>query len=157
MHKRILDKLGPRGWKVAHAGRVLLWRIFRPRVYGVAALIRNQDGHILLIKASYLNVWHLPGGGIDGKESPADAMVRETQEEVGLTVRQFRHIETFEQKLYGATNTVSLFLVEDFEGKVQIDGREIVAVMWADPTCPPDEMTQATRRGFASLARIAYP
>lgn len=157
MHKRILDKLGPRGWKVAHAVRVMVWRVFKPRVYGVAALIRNQDGHILLIKASYLNVWHLPGGGIDGQETAAEAMVRETKEEVGLTVHAFREIERFEQNLYGATNTVSLFLVEDFEGNVQIDGREIVDVMWADPTEPPDEMTQATRRGFASLARIAYP
>lgn len=157
MHKRMLDKLGPRGWKVAHGLRVMLWRIFRPRVYGVAALIQNHNGHVLLIKASYLDVWHLPGGGIDGKESAAHAMIRETQEEVGLTVRQYRLLETFEQKLYGATNTVSLFFVEDFEGKVHIDGREIVDVMWADPAQPPDEMTQATRRGFASLARIAYP
>jgi len=52
----------------------------------VAAIIPNDDGHVLLQRRSDNGLWGLPGGGVEIGESVSTAMVREVQEETGLTV-----------------------------------------------------------------------
>ncbi|MFL6374335.1 MAG: NUDIX domain-containing protein [Pyrinomonadaceae bacterium] len=53
---------------------------------GVAAIIRDREGRILLqrTKSGY---WNLPAGAIDPGEKPAQAIVREVFEETGLVAR----------------------------------------------------------------------
>lgn len=53
---------------------------------GAFALIFDEDGAILLAHRRDMDVWDLPGGGAETGEAPWDAAVRETREEVGLTV-----------------------------------------------------------------------
>ena len=54
------------------------------------AIIENDQ--ILLVLQTYRGtpVWTLPGGGIEAGETPADAAVRETKEEVHLDVKALR-------------------------------------------------------------------
>jgi len=52
----------------------------------VAAIIGNDDGHVLLQRRSDNGLWGLPGGGVEIGESVSTAIVREVQEETGLTV-----------------------------------------------------------------------
>lgn len=52
----------------------------------VAAIITNDDGHVLLQRRSDNGLWGLPGGGVEIGESVSTAIVREVQEETGLTV-----------------------------------------------------------------------
>jgi ADP-ribose pyrophosphatase YjhB (NUDIX family) len=58
----------------------------RQRAAAYAYVVR--DGALLLTKTSALapnpGTWHLPGGGIDHGESPAETVVRELWEETGL-------------------------------------------------------------------------
>lgn len=49
------------------------------------ALIFNNHGEVLLVKEHY-NDWNLPGGGIDYGESPRQAVERELQEEINLSL-----------------------------------------------------------------------
>ena len=53
---------------------------------GVAAIIRDEVGRVLLQKRSDGGSWSLPAGAIDPGESPAQAVVREVYEETGLHV-----------------------------------------------------------------------
>jgi ADP-ribose pyrophosphatase YjhB (NUDIX family) len=57
-----------------------------PRAYGVAL----RDDAVLMVRASARSaapgVWWLPGGGIDWRESPEEALAREFVEETGLIV-----------------------------------------------------------------------
>ena len=57
----------------------------------VAAAVIRRDGRVLVTRrppGSHLGgLWEFPGGKIEGGESPADALVREIQEELGVTVR----------------------------------------------------------------------
>jgi 8-oxo-dGTP diphosphatase len=53
---------------------------------GAQARIIREDGRILLVKAAYRWRWGMPGGLMDAGESPADAVVRETLEETGLSI-----------------------------------------------------------------------
>lgn len=57
---------------------------------GVAALVRDERGHVLLQRRTDDGGWSLPAGGIDPGETPADAVAREVREETGLLVRPVR-------------------------------------------------------------------
>lgn len=60
----------------------------------VAAIIRNEAGHILFQDPGG-PFWSLPAGAIELGESPAQAVIREVYEETGLFVRPVRLIATF--------------------------------------------------------------
>ena len=57
------------------------------KLLGAAAVVRDDDGKVLLVKHSYgaLN-WEIPGGGAQPGESPVETAVREVREETGLDV-----------------------------------------------------------------------
>ena len=57
---------------------------------GVAALVRDGEGRILLMRRADDGRWGLPAGAVDPGESPAEAVVREVREETGLVVRAAR-------------------------------------------------------------------
>ena len=46
-----------------------------------------RDKKIAMIHSLKYDYYKFPGGGIEGKESPVDAMIRETREEAGLVVK----------------------------------------------------------------------
>lgn len=60
-----------------------------PKV-GAEAGIFDEEGRILLVQRSDDQRWCLPCGWVDPNETPAQAAVRETREEVGLEVRIVR-------------------------------------------------------------------
>ena len=63
------------------------WRAKQPQKMIVAKVVlRSNTGNILLAKSSYKKSWQMPGGGVENGESPEEAAVRETQEELGLAL-----------------------------------------------------------------------
>jgi len=55
---------------------------FRPNV---GMIITNGNGQVLWAQRQGQDSWQFPQGGIDGNESPRQALFRELYEEVGLT------------------------------------------------------------------------
>jgi ADP-ribose pyrophosphatase YjhB (NUDIX family) len=55
-------------------------------VVGVVAVMRNDVGELLLLRERHHDGWALPGGLLARRESPADALVRELQEEIGVVL-----------------------------------------------------------------------
>ncbi len=55
---------------------------------GVAVLFFDELGRLLIVKPNYKEGWQVPGGTVDKNESPLSAAMRETKEEVGLTVEK---------------------------------------------------------------------
>lgn len=47
-------------------------------------LLRDRRGRILLCELTYKREWDLPGGVVEPDESPADGLVRELREELGI-------------------------------------------------------------------------
>ncbi|MFG3255248.1 NUDIX domain-containing protein [Streptomyces sp. NPDC048172] len=56
------------------------------RRHGCLALIRNEEGQVLLVKPNYKPGWQLPGGGALADEDLLKACVREVAEETGLPI-----------------------------------------------------------------------
>lgn len=78
-------------------GLAILHRYFlfsRGMTLGVRVLVRNQNREILFVKHSYIDGWHLPGGGVDRGEDVYAAAIREVYEETGITdLRNLRFLD----------------------------------------------------------------
>ncbi|MDN3053234.1 NUDIX domain-containing protein [Streptomyces sp. SRF1] len=55
-------------------------------VPSVTAVVRDEQGRVLLIHKTDNDLWALPGGGHDVGESIAQTVVREVEEETGISV-----------------------------------------------------------------------
>jgi len=51
---------------------------------GAGVLLYNEAKEILIVKPSYKNYWSIPGGVVEKNESPREAALRETKEEIGI-------------------------------------------------------------------------
>ena len=59
----------------------------KPKMSVLAVIVAIiEDGKILLTKREDVEVWCLPGGGVEDGESVAEAGIREAKEETGLDV-----------------------------------------------------------------------
>ena len=55
-------------------------------VVGVTAVVRNTTGHLLMIRRTDNDLYAIPGGGQEVGETISGTVVREVQEETGITV-----------------------------------------------------------------------
>jgi len=66
---------------------------FNSTAKSVAGIIFSSDfSQVLLIKRRDVNIWVIPGGGVDPGETPAEAIVRECKEETGLSIKIERQV-----------------------------------------------------------------
>jgi 8-oxo-dGTP pyrophosphatase MutT (NUDIX family) len=128
-----------------------------PVAFGVAAIVEDADGRVVLVRHSYQPGWHLPGGGVDRGERPADAILRELREEIGLVRSATPElIGLFTRRVGIATNVIALYRVRnaEFAFKPNFEIREIIP---ADPSAPPSDTAAGTRRRLAEHAGQAVP
>ncbi len=69
-----------------------------PRARCISAVLIRDD-KVLLVKRLpqrkvYPDLWDLPGGHIEGDETPEDALRREAQEELGIDVERYQELGT---------------------------------------------------------------
>ena len=88
----------------------------KKKIAGAAVLVRNSEGHILLLKRSPQSrfapdKWGLPGGKIEKGETPLEAAVRETKEETQLVVRDVIPLGVI-------NDVVEAFFTDHYDGNV---------------------------------------
>ncbi len=124
----------------------------------VAALIRNDEGRVLLVRKRGTSAFMQPGGKRDVGESDVAALAREITEELGCRVMQnsAQALGVFDCAAAnepGFQVRAAVYAV-DIEGMIQPKA-EIDQVVWADPRVPPDlPFAPLTRDHVLPLARM---
>ncbi len=84
-------------------------------------IIRNSQQQIFITQraadAHMANKWEFPGGKIEAGETPEQALVRELQEEVGITPLGATLFEKLEYQFPDRHITLWFWLVERWEGE----------------------------------------
>lgn len=111
-----------------------------PRKRAIAqGILRNERGEILLCRLTYKTDLDLPGGIVDPRESPADCLAREVQEELGLTVVVGGLLAVNWLPPYRGWDDATLFLFDlgaiDSQAldATALLNREIAGVAWVPP------------------------
>ena len=98
--------------------------VLSPTSFGALALV-EQANKLVLVRQSYSEGWHLPGGGVQRGEPPVRAVLRELKEEIGLTwSSEPLLVGIFVRKLRLMTNIIALYRVRearfDFKPNLEI-------------------------------------
>lgn len=125
----------------------------RPMTLGVRVIATNKQGHIALVRHTYVDGWHLPGGGVDNGEDCPSAALRELQEETGI-------VTDIKPKLHGLyfnrraskRDHVALYLITGLDvEKIYISDREIAEARFFAFDALPDDVTYSTRRRLSEV------
>ena len=85
-----------------------------------AGIIRNSAGDIFITQRAadghMAGKSEFPGGKIETGETPEQALVRELQEEVGITATRYELFQTLEHTFDDRHIAFWFFMVEDWEG-----------------------------------------
>jgi 8-oxo-dGTP pyrophosphatase MutT (NUDIX family) len=139
--------------RLALMAKVTVQAMLAPVAFAACALV-VRDNKVLLVRHSYVRGWLLPGGGVGRAEPPADAVLRELKEEIGL-VRSSppEFVGLYSRRTGWVTNVIALYRVDDAEFNFR-SNFEIREVQFADPVAPPDGTPPSVRRRLLEFARL---
>lgn len=125
------------------------------RILVVAAVIR-RDGHILIAeRPAHLHqggLWEFPGGKVEAGEAVADALVRELQEELGITPTVSSPMIRIAHDYPDKSVCLDVWSVTAFEGEPH--GREGQPIRWVTPDELPRFAFPAANQPIVSAARL---
>jgi 8-oxo-dGTP pyrophosphatase MutT (NUDIX family) len=129
------------------------WRFARGLTLGVRAVVIDGNGRIFLVKHSYAEGWHLPGGGVEPGETLLEALRRELAEEgnIELVAPPALH-GIFFHPMYSNRDHIALFVVRTFrQPSIPAPNHEIVAHGFFPPDALPIDATDGTRARLAEV------
>ena len=124
-------------------------RLRRPMTMGVRAIVENADGHVFLVRHTYVSGWFLPGGGVERGEPCIEALRRELVEEGGIHLTGAPSLAGIFSNHHSFPNDhVLLYHVPDMAwqaGEATSVG-EIAESRWCAPDRLPEGTTGGTRQ-----------
>jgi ADP-ribose pyrophosphatase YjhB (NUDIX family) len=129
------------------------WRFSRPVTLGARAVVIDGQGRVFLVKHSYVEGWHLPGGGVEIGETVHDALARELAEEGNIRMMAAPQLHgVFFNKRISRRDHVALFVVREYvQDGTPRPNREIVAHGFFAPNALPEDTGGATRARIAEV------
>ncbi|HEY5280016.1 MAG TPA: NUDIX domain-containing protein [Pseudolabrys sp.] len=125
----------------------LYWRVTRAATLGARGMVIDGHGRLFLVKHSYVDGWHMPGGGVETGETMQTALARELAEEGNITLTgQPQLFAVYFNARVSRRDHVGLYIVRDFlqESPPQ-PNREIVEHGFFAVDALPQDTSRATR------------
>ncbi len=127
---------------------------------GVAAVLFDDAGRVLLVRRTDTGQWSLPLGHVEPGESVAEAVRREVREETGLTMRDVRlaavysdpETQVFRYPSGRATHFVTCCFRGTAAGDLAADGDEVADAAFFALDALPDDCI-GFHRGWIEAAR----
>lgn len=113
-------------------------------------LLRDEQGRVLLCELTYKNEWDLPGGVVEVGEAPAPGLVRELDEELGITVDVRGLVTVNWLPAWREWDDACIFVFDlgavdsTLTEQMTLQPTEIKAVHWCDPDTVRERATAAT-------------
>lgn len=134
---------------------ISLYRLGRPRFSaGVTGVVFNAAGEVLLVEHAFhgSNPWGLPGGWVDRAEQLDEAIVRELQEELQLTVQAENVVHT--QLSKGWRYHIHITFLCTPQGDVGELSPELLAFRWLPIEDLPDKMPSFQRQAILKASQL---
>lgn len=144
------DVIQPQRWRQRALSRLFhfYFRLKRPMTLGVRALAFNAEGHVFLVRHTYVPGWHLPGGGVEPGETALQSLHRELAEEGNLIATEPpRLIGFYFNNRVSRRDHVALYALHQVRQAAPfIPNGEIAEARFFPPAALPDGVTPATHR-----------
>jgi 8-oxo-dGTP pyrophosphatase MutT (NUDIX family) len=134
------------GYRVLH----VYWRVRRPKNDGVKCVL-TRGGDVLLVRHTYgpRERWELPGGGVKRGEEPLTAARRETREELGLDLTDWRPLGDLFEQIDGKHDHLWCFTTDVGDREIRRDEAEIADARWFSRDALPPGRHRYVRRILA--------
>jgi len=127
-----MQKLKATLYKIGYPIMRIYWFFRRPTTQGVRCVI-FYEGKVLSIQHTYGSSLHTTvGGGVEKKETPQATAIRETYEEVGLTLIDIIPVSQILYTKEYKHDTIHVFTATATSNALQADHSEIKTAAWYD-------------------------
>ena len=129
------------------------WRFSRAATLGTRAMVIDGASRIFLIKHTYIDGWHLPGGGVETGETLLEALARELAEEGNIRIGAAPQLySVYFNKRASLRDHVALFIVRDFrQDGNPLPNHEIAEHGFFPIDALPADVSRATRARVAEV------
>jgi ADP-ribose pyrophosphatase YjhB (NUDIX family) len=137
-------------------------RVFPSRPFLAASAAIVRDGKVLIVRRARppaKDIYTLPGGVVEAGETLTEAVIREVQEETGLTIEPVKlagHREAIKKLADGRTErhfVIMCFASRLVAGTPVAKDDEIAEILW----CRPAELEKLrTTEGLAEIVLSAF-
>ena len=122
---------------------------------GVFAVIFDKQKRVLLCHRRDMDVWNLPGGGMEPGELPTETAIRETLEETGLHVEIERLVGVYNKS--NKKELVFVFTAIPNSGKLTLNDEADKLAYFALDEFPKNTMPKHVERVQDALANLSEP
>jgi ADP-ribose pyrophosphatase YjhB (NUDIX family) len=118
---------------------------------GVRAIVEDKQGHILLVRHTYVTGWYLPGGGVETGQTMEQALAMELREEVNIDeMGKVKLLGIYLNRKFSKRDHVGLFHCKNWSKMTEFNpNREIAEIGFFSL----DDLPTGTTKG--TLARLA--
>lgn len=137
------------GYRLLNYTRRKLERGLGFATVGVKVLLVNEQQEVLLIKHTYVEGWHLPGGGMHFNETPKTAASREVAEETYINVapEDLALFAVYTHSPFGGSDYPILYVATKFQIMSAFKpSREIKEMGWFGMHQLPFDITPPTQQ-----------
>ena len=116
---------------------------------GVAVIIMDEKGRVLLQKRADVGLWGIPSGHVEPGETVSEAAIREIKEETSLDIRIKKLIGVYSEPdsqifTYPSGKTVhfitTYFLAEIIGGELRCNSPESIEIQFFEPNTLPKDL-----------------